>query len=215
MVVSEVVMPEGLFAYVRVSPRSSQGRCSAARRANGTYADRVAALQVTYVGELAYDSAWDEQRRLHGARVADDIGDTVLCSCSTPRSTPRGAEPLDRPVDGTPVIDVDRGGKITWHGPGQLVGYPIVALQDPVDVVAYVRRMEQMLIDVCAEVGLEAERGGAAVWVRGSDEVQDRKVAAIGIRVSRRHDARLRPQLRLRPVVVRPDRAVRNPRCNA
>ena len=77
---------------MRVSPRSSQGRCSAARRANGTYADRVAALQVTYVGELAYDSAWDEQRRLHGARVADDIGDTVLL-LQHPRSTPRGAVP--------------------------------------------------------------------------------------------------------------------------
>lgn len=171
-----------------VSPGSSQGRCSAARWANGTYADRVTALQVTYVDELAYNAAWDEQRRLHAARVAGDIGDTVLLLQHPPVYTAgRRTEPLDRPVDGTPVVDVDRGGKITWHGPGQLVGYPIVALQDPVDVVAYVRRMEQMLIDVCAEVGLAAERvaGRSGVWVRGSDDVQDRKVAAIGIRVSR------------------------------
>ncbi len=148
----------------------------------------MTALRATYVGELPYDAAWDEQRRLHAARVAGDIGDTVLLLQHPPVYTAgRRTEPLDRPVDGTPVVDVDRGGKITWHGPGQLVGYPIVALQDPVDVVAYVRRMEHMLIDVCAEVGLAAERvaGRSGVWVRGSDDVQDRKVAAIGIRVSR------------------------------
>ena len=96
-------------------------------------------------------------------------------------------EPWDRPMDGTPVVDVDRGGKITWHGPGQLVGYPIVELPDPVDVVAYVRRVEQLLIDVCAEFGLAADRveGRSGVWVPADDRGPDRKVAAIGIRVAR------------------------------
>jgi lipoyl(octanoyl) transferase len=148
----------------------------------------MAALQVIRVGQLPYDAAWDEQRRLHAARVAGEIGDSVLLLQHPPVYTAgRRTEPTDRPMDGTPVIDVDRGGKITWHGPGQLVGYPIVALPDPVDVVAYVRRMEQMLIDVCAEVGLAAERvsGRSGVWVRGTGDTPDRKVAAIGIRVSR------------------------------
>jgi lipoyl(octanoyl) transferase len=90
-------------------------------------------------------------------------------------------------MDGTPVVDVDRGGKITWHGPGQLVGYPILRLPDPVDVVAYVRRTEQLLIDVCAEVGLTAGRveGRSGVWVPEDDRGPARKVAAIGIRVAR------------------------------
>jgi lipoyl(octanoyl) transferase len=96
-------------------------------------------------------------------------------------------EPWDRPQDGTPVVDVDRGGKITWHGPGQLVGYPIVKLPDPMDVVAYVRRVEQMLIDVCAELGLSTTRidGRSGVWIPADDRGPDRKVAAIGIRVAR------------------------------
>jgi lipoyl(octanoyl) transferase len=89
-------------------------------------------------------------------------------------------------MDGTPVIDVDRGGKITWHGPGQLVGYPIVRLPDPIDVVAHVRRMEAMLIEVCAELGLAAGRveGRSGVWVPEDDRGPARKVAAIGIRVA-------------------------------
>jgi lipoyl(octanoyl) transferase len=99
----------------------------------------------------------------------------------------RRTEPHERPFDGTPVIDVDRGGKITWHGPGQLVGYPIVALPDPVDVVAHVRRLEAALIDVCAGVGLATERveGRSGVWVRADARGPDRKVAAIGVRVAR------------------------------
>jgi lipoyl(octanoyl) transferase len=99
----------------------------------------------------------------------------------------RRTEPLERPFDGTPVIDVDRGGKITWHGPGQLVGYPILRLPDPIDVVAHVRRMETMLIDVCAELGVAADRvdGRSGVWVRADERGPDRKVAAIGVRVSR------------------------------
>lgn len=95
----------------------------------------------------------------------------------------------DRPTDGTPVIDVDRGGRITWHGPGQIVGYPILRLPDPVDVVAYVRRMEQMLIDVCTDLGVATTRmegdNRSGVWVPADDRGPDRKVAAIGIRVAR------------------------------
>jgi len=98
----------------------------------------------------------------------------------------RRTEPWERPADGTRVIDVDRGGKITWHGPGQLVGYPILRLPDPMDVVAYVRRIEGMLIDVCAEHGVEAGRvdGRSGVWLRADDRGPERKVAAIGIRVA-------------------------------
>jgi lipoyl(octanoyl) transferase len=97
-------------------------------------------------------------------------------------------EPWERPLDGAPVIEVDRGGKITWHGPGQLVGYPIVKLPRPLDVVAYVRRMEQLLIDVCAEFGLSTMRvpGRTGVWLHADADRPQRKVAAIGIRVSRR-----------------------------
>ena len=95
-------------------------------------------------------------------------------------------EPWERPVDGTPVIDVDRGGKITWHGPGQLVGYPILRLPDPIDVVAYVRRMEQVLIGVCAELGVEAGQveGRSGVWLPADAAGPARKIAAIGIRVA-------------------------------
>jgi lipoyl(octanoyl) transferase len=105
----------------------------------------------------------------------------------------RRTEAHERPADGTPVIDVDRGGKITWHGPGQLVGYPLVALPDPIDVVAYVRRLEAALIEVCAGFGLTAGQveGRSGVWVAGDDpgpgsrSRPERKVAAIGIRVAR------------------------------
>jgi lipoyl(octanoyl) transferase len=96
-------------------------------------------------------------------------------------------EPADRPQDGTPVIDVDRGGKITWHGPGQLVGYPIVKLADPVDVVDYVRRIEQALIHVCDQLGVPTGRveGRSGVWLAADGDRPERKIAAIGIRVQR------------------------------
>ncbi|MDG4799487.1 lipoyl(octanoyl) transferase LipB [Micromonospora sp. WMMD980] len=139
-------------------------------------------------GRLDYQAAWDEQRRLHEAVAAGEQGDTVLLlEHPSVYTAGKRTEPWDRPTDGTPVVDVDRGGKITWHGPGQLVGYPIVRLPDPVDVVAYVRRTEQLLIDVCAEFGLAAGRveGRSGVWVPADDRGPARKVAAIGIRVAR------------------------------
>jgi lipoyl(octanoyl) transferase len=136
---------------------------------------------------VPYPEAWDLQRRLHERRVAGEIADTVLLLEHPPVYTAgKRTEPLDRPIGdpGAPVIDVDRGGKITWHGPGQLVGYPIVQLKDPVDVVAYVRTIEEALMRACADLGLETKRveGRSGVWVPGTP---DRKVAAIGIRVSR------------------------------
>lgn len=141
-------------------------------------------------GLVDYRTAWDEQRRLHDAVVAGEAPDTVLLlEHPSVYTAGRRTQPWDRPVDGTPVIDVDRGGRITWHGPGQIVGYPIIRLPEPVDVVAHVRRVEQMLIDVCAELGVATtRRDGPAysgVWVPADDRGPDRKVAAIGIRVAR------------------------------
>lgn len=148
----------------------------------------ISNLRTVRSGVLDYQTAWDEQRRLHEAIVAGKEQDTVLLlEHPSVYTAGKRTEPWDRPMDGTPVIDVDRGGKITWHGPGQLVGYPILTLPDPIDVVAYVRRVEQLLIDVCAEVGLAAGRveGRSGVWVPGDDRGPARKVAAIGIRVAR------------------------------
>jgi lipoyl(octanoyl) transferase len=147
-------------------------------------------LTVLRPGLVDYREAWDEQRRLHDAVVAGDQPDTVLLlEHPSVFTAGKRTEPADRPIDGTPVVDVDRGGKITWHGPGQLVGYPILRLPDPIDVVAYVRRTEQMLIDVCAEFGVTATRsdikGRSGAWVLADERGPDRKIAAIGIRVAR------------------------------
>lgn len=134
-----------------------------------------------------YELAWQHQRQVHAQVVAGECDDTVLLLEHAPVYT-AGKRTLDRerPTDSTPVIDVDRGGKITWHGPGQLVGYPIVRLPDPVDVVAFVRLLEAVLMEVCGQVGLATTRidGRSGVWVRGTGGEQDRKVAAIGLRVS-------------------------------
>ncbi|MEV6015257.1 MULTISPECIES: lipoyl(octanoyl) transferase LipB [unclassified Streptomyces] len=119
---------------------------------------------------VEYQEAWDEQRRVHAARFLDEIPDTCLLLEHPPVYTAgRRTADSERPLDGTPVIDVDRGGKITWHGPGQLVGYPIQKLPRPVDVVAHVRRLEEALIRTCAEFGLETSRveGRSGVWVLG------------------------------------------------
>ena len=136
---------------------------------------------------LDYEDAWAQQRRLHAERVADEIPDSVLLLEHQPVYTAgKRTEPFERPIDGTPVIDVDRGGKITWHGPGQLVGYPIVRLPDPIDVVAFVRRLEHALIQICADAGLTVTRieGRSGVWVPADSRGPDRKVGAIGLRVA-------------------------------
>jgi len=140
---------------------------------------------------IGYPQAWDLQRVLHQRRVRGEIPDICLLLEHEPVYTAgRRTSPMDRPQEdpGAPVIDVDRGGKITWHGPGQLVGYPIVRLGEPIDVIAYVRAVESALIGACAELGVQTMRveGRSGVWVRGGAHGgADRKVGAIGIRVSR------------------------------
>jgi lipoyl(octanoyl) transferase len=154
----------------------------------------VTELQVIRAGTVPYEEAWERQRELHAARVAGEGPDTLLLlEHPSVYTAGKRTEPHERPQDGTPVVDVDRGGKITWHGPGQLVGYPIVALPDPVDVVTYVRRLEGALIEVCAGFGVEAGRveGRSGVWLPADEPGPDsrwrpeRKIAAIGIRVAR------------------------------
>jgi lipoyl(octanoyl) transferase len=134
-----------------------------------------------------YEQAWAEQRRLH-TDVAEGTGsDTVILLEHPPVYTAgKRTEPHERPLDGTPVVDVDRGGKITWHGPGQLVGYPIVKLASHVYVVDYVRRLEEALIAVCADLGVRTGRvkGRSGVWVPADERGRERKIAAIGIRVA-------------------------------
>ncbi|GAB3859599.1 lipoyl(octanoyl) transferase LipB [Dactylosporangium cerinum] len=148
----------------------------------------ILGFEVKRAGLVDYETALAEQRRVHEAVADGTAPDTVLLlEHPSVYTAGKRTEPADRPFDGTPVVDVDRGGKITWHGPGQLVGYPIVKLPEPIDVVAYVRRMEQVLIDVCAEFGLATVRveGRSGVWVAADERGPDRKVAAIGIRVAR------------------------------
>ncbi len=148
---------------------------------------RVAGLGAEAVDYLA---AWDLQREVHAGVVAGERTDTVLLLEHPPVYTAgKRTDPHERPADpgGAQVIDVDRGGKITFHGPGQLVGYPIVTLPDHVKVVDYVRRVEEALIAVCADLGVATARvpGRSGVWLRADDRAPERKVAALGIRVSR------------------------------
>ena len=137
-----------------------------------------------------YRDAWNLQRRVHKDVVTGRAPDTLLLLEHTSVYTAgKRTEPDERPTDGTEVIDVDRGGKITWHGPGQLVGYPIVRLPDPVDVVAHVRRLETFLIELLNGFGVAGERvdGRSGVWVRSDNHVNKptfNKIAAIGIRVA-------------------------------
>lgn len=135
---------------------------------------------------IPYPDAWARQREIHADVVSGTRPDTLLLLEHEPVFT-AGARTArhERPTDGTPVIDVDRGGKITWHGPGQLVGYPIVRLREPVDVVAHVRRLESILIAVLAGFGIEGYRveGRSGVWVRRP--LSEDKIAAIGVRVQR------------------------------
>ncbi|HEX2805724.1 MAG TPA: lipoyl(octanoyl) transferase LipB [Kineosporiaceae bacterium] len=138
--------------------------------------------------KVEYQRAWAMQRELHERVVAGEAPDTVLLLEHPPVYTAgKRTAAYERPTDGTPVIDVDRGGRITWHGPGQLVGYPIIRLVGFIDVVAYVRRLEEALIRVCADLGVVTERveGRTGVWVPADDRGRERKIAAIGIRVAR------------------------------
>jgi lipoyl(octanoyl) transferase len=164
----------------------------ASGRAGGRKLGKVSEL--VYLGfgasPVGYLEGWDLQRRVHARRVADEIPDSCLLLEHAPVYTAgKRTAASDRPFGdpGAPVIDVDRGGKITWHGPGQLTGYPIVKLRQPVDVVAYVRALEEAMILCCADFGLTAARvaGRSGAWLRGDDRVPDRKVGAIGARVAR------------------------------
>ena len=134
---------------------------------------------------ISYEDAWELQRTIHKSVATHERGDTVIfLEHEGVYTAGKRTEDHERPQDGTPVIDVDRGGKITWHGPGQLVGYPIMQLPRPIDVVGYVRWLEQVLIDTVAEFGVIGVRveGRSGVWVAQGDTHV--KIAAIGIRVA-------------------------------
>jgi lipoyl(octanoyl) transferase len=144
-------------------------------------------IDVRRLGTVDYERAWRLQRELLDARVAGGPDTLLLLEHPPVYTAGKRTAPEERPVDGTPVIETDRGGKITWHGPGQLVGYPIIGLAEPVDVVNFVRRLEESLIAVADGFGLRAGRvkGRSGVWLPADDERPARKLAAIGIRVSR------------------------------
>lgn len=135
-----------------------------------------------------YQEAWHQQRELHRRRVEDQVGDVVVLLEHPPVFTAgKRTEPHERPVDGTPVVDVDRGGKITFHGPGQLVGYPISKLPEHVYVVDYIRRLEEALCRAVRDFDVECGRvkGRSGVWLPADHRGPERKIAALGVRVSR------------------------------
>jgi lipoyl(octanoyl) transferase len=146
-----------------------------------------APVEVRQLGTVDYRVSWQLQQELADARVAGGTDTLLLLEHPSVYTAGRRTEAHERPTDGTPVVDTDRGGKITWHGPGQLVGYPIIGLTEPLDVVNYVRRIEESLIKVCTELGLDVGRvdGRSGVWVPAGGGRPARKVAAIGVRVSR------------------------------
>lgn len=164
--------------------------CGDAGGAVPGYARTVVDYVVTGLSanSVPYATALDLQRATHADVVSGRAPDTVLLlEHPSVYTAGRRTEPHERPTDGTPVVDVDRGGKITWHGPGQLIGYPIVRLAAPIDVVAYVRRLEGMLIAVLADLGIAGERveGRSGVWLTGPHRgLGGEKIAAIGIRVA-------------------------------
>jgi lipoyl(octanoyl) transferase len=136
---------------------------------------------------VVYADAWQRQRELADARIAGGPDTLLLLEHPAVYTAGKRTEAHERPAGGIPVVDVDRGGKITWHGPGQLVGYPVIGLAEPLDVVNYVRRLEESLISVCAGLGLETGRvaGRSGVWLPANANRPERKIAAIGIRVAR------------------------------
>ncbi|MEB3052171.1 lipoyl(octanoyl) transferase LipB [Mycolicibacter sp. MYC123] len=144
-------------------------------------------VDVRQLDTVDYGTAWQLQRDLADARAAGGPDTLLLLEHPPVYTAGRRTEPQERPLDGTPVVDTDRGGKITWHGPGQLVGYPIIGLAEPLDVVNYVRRLEESLIEVCNGLGLNAIRvdGRSGVWLPAGDGRPERKIAAIGVRVAR------------------------------
>ncbi|MFM1985191.1 MAG: hypothetical protein RLZZ295_357 [Actinomycetota bacterium] len=145
-----------------------------------------ASIALSRHGLVEYQKAWEVQRTIH-QEVADGVRPNTLLLLEHPSvyTAGRRTDDSERPTDGTPVIDVDRGGRITWHGPGQLVGYPIVKLLKPTELVGFVREIEAALIHVCADLGITAVRieGRSGVWIQ--DAQGDRKIAAIGIRVAK------------------------------
>lgn len=148
--------------------------------------DKARVITVSRYKSMEYQKAWDLQRALH-SDVAKGVLENTLVLLEHPSvyTAGRRTEEFERPLDGTNVIDVDRGGRITWHGPGQLVGYPIIKLLEPAEVVGFVREIESALINVCVELGVKAVRveGRSGVWV--VDSQGDRKIAAIGVRVAK------------------------------
>ncbi|WP_182346920.1 lipoyl(octanoyl) transferase LipB [Tomitella gaofuii] len=163
------------------------------RSATESIRSSASPVAVSEQGRIDYLEAWDRQRAHLDARAAGGPDAMLLLEHPAVYTAGRRTLPEERPRDGTPVIDVDRGGKITWHGPGQLVGYPIIGLAEPVDVVEYVRRLEQALISVCTGLGVRCGRvpGRSGVWLpadtggAGGAVRPERKIAAIGIRVER------------------------------
>ena len=151
--------------------------------------DITTPLEVYDLGTVDYVEMWDRQAEL-AAQRADGLINDQLLFLEHPNTYTAGkrTQPEDRPTNGLPVVDVDRGGRITWHGPGQLVCYPIIKLAEPVDVVDYVRRVEEAIIQVVRDLGLQdAGRvdGRSGVWIPGNDTRPERKVGALGIRVTR------------------------------
>jgi lipoyl(octanoyl) transferase len=144
-------------------------------------------VRVRQLGTIDYLAAWELQREVADARVAGEPDTLLLLEHPAVYTAGKRTEAHERPMDGTPVVDTDRGGKITWHGPGQLVGYPVIGLAEPLDVVNYVRRLEESLIRVCADFGVDAGRvdGRSGVWLPADGALPARKIAAIGIRVAR------------------------------
>ncbi|GAA2949504.1 lipoyl(octanoyl) transferase LipB [Glutamicibacter bergerei] len=137
---------------------------------------------------IPYMQAWDYQQNLHDAVAADEQTPRVLfLEHEAVYTAGKRTEPEDLPLDGTPVVDVDRGGKLTWHGPGQLIGYPIVKLKKISAIRLYVETLEEALINVIDEMGIPTVqvKGRSGVWVPGVNGEQDRKIAAIGIRINR------------------------------
>jgi lipoyl(octanoyl) transferase len=157
-------------------------------RLSSVTASTTTTLEIIRAGTVDYLTALGEQHRIADEVIAGtNPGTVLLLEHPAVFTAGRRTEAHERPSDGSPVIEVDRGGKITWHGPGQLVGYPIIKLPEPMDVVSYVRKLEDILINVCADFGVETIKicGRSGVWLEASGSKPERKIAAIGVRVAK------------------------------